>query len=100
MGRNILQKIQVAGDHRVAEPPNPFLSATFENDQVIQNKFLPWKFFPPAVSSERVQLIILNFEICPNSSTKNIIGEFNDQIQIRAYVTTTRSIGPEINKCR
>ena len=81
---NIFQKIQVAGDHRVAGTgPTLFLSATFENEPSDLEQIPPLEIFLPrwqVVRKEGSNFIILNFEICPNSSTENIISEFNEQI--------------------
>lgn len=81
---NIFQKILVAGDHKTpGTGPTLFLSATFENVSSEEVQPPPLEIFLPrwqVVRKEGANFIILNFEICPNSSTKNIIGEFNDQI--------------------
>ena len=81
---NTFRKIQVAGDNRVpGTGPTLFLSATFENEPSESEQIPPLEVFLPrwqVVRKEGSNFIILNFEICPNSSTENIIGEFNDQI--------------------
>ena len=81
---NIFQRILVAGDHKIpGTGPTLFISATFEDELIEEAKPPPLEIFLPrwqVVRNKGSNFIILNFEICPNSSSKKIICEFNNQI--------------------
>ena len=73
----------VAGDHKIpGTGPTLFLSATFENDANPDNP-PPLEIFLPrwqVVRKEGFNFLILNIEIHPQSSTENIVSEFEAHI--------------------